>query len=1138
MKKKYDLRVSKRPILKKLIMEIKISILIIALSLGNILASNTYSQVTKVTLNAEKKSLEQVMDEIEQQSEFYFVFNQKQIDIDRKINIRVEDKVINEILPYLFKGTNVNYTILDRKILLTTDDKSEFLEKGYSEELFQQRIISGKIRDRNGNLLTGVNVIVTGTTTGTISDIDGSYSLNIPPGSKSLTFSFIGMKSVEIPIGQSNSLDIILEEDAVGLEEVVVIGYGTVKKSNLTGSISSIRGKELAQATTGGIQDVLQGRLAGVLITPTSGQPGGATDLSVRGVATFGDGNPLYVIDGIPLITDQVSRNVNPIASLNPDNIESIQVLKDASAAAIYGARAANGVVIITTNRGKSGENQLQFKMSTGFADVTRFYPMMTTEQWIPYSIDAYKNANKQIPIAFTEPFLSENLKRNTDWQKEGFKTGILQNYWLGISGGSNFSNHFISLGYVDEGGTLPQSNFSRFSAKINTDFNILKRLKIGESIELSRSRWDGTFTQSSYTIRQLLQQGPTVPVYDDDTDGFDGPQLKYGPVGRQNTIGHLTLEENYQIENRLLGNVFAEYEPIPGLVNRFSLGTDIAQSRTFRFIPTYVMGDRKNTLASLSETRGDLNTSLLENTLTYHKTINEIHNITVLAGYSQQKSWRTNTSVTVRTFPSDDIRTIEASFEERSINGLETGFSLRSLIARLNYTYNNKYNFMGVIRRDGSSRFGSNNRYGVFPSLSGSWLISKEAFMSGIDQVSNLILRTSWGKVGNQDINNFAQYATISSGVNYIFGSTQTLIPGSTYLNMGNADLKWEITTQTDFGVDLGLFKDKLAFTIDYYIKNTDDILLQLPIPTTSGFRRTNGPFVNAGSMGNRGFEFTVNHRNILTNGFTYSISGNIATNKNKITSLNRGEPIYATQASGKQVAQTITQEGYPLGSFFGYVMEGVFKDAEDLANHAFQDGSEVGDVKFKDLNSDGVINALDQQIIGSPFPKFTYGLNSDIEFKNFDFAVFVYGKQGHDIYHLLWADLNEGEGDNNATTEMLQRWTPTNTATNVPRAITGQPGGNTRPSSRFIENASFLRIQSISLGYNLGKLIPKNFNVSRLRIYVSGTNLYTITKYKGYNPEVGKLITGARSSLTQGIDVGMYPIPRRVEGGIQIDF
>jgi TonB-linked SusC/RagA family outer membrane protein len=1013
-------------------------------------------------------------------------------------------------------------------------------------------LVKGVVRNGKNVPVQGVSVVIknsrTNFTAGTTTDSSGIFNfLSIPSGGPyAFIFSNVGyetqtLSGYNISSNINLSLLIKMNESSSVLDPVVVVGYGTQKRSEITGAIATVNGKDISNGTPGGIQQALTGRVAGVNITPTTGQPGGALDMSIRGVATFGNSNPLFVIDGVPVFGDGNSRNFNPLAGIPLENIESIQILKDASAAAIYGARAANGVVIITTNRGHSGENHIQFKASGGISNVMKFIPMLNSGQYINYATEAYTNAGAAIPVSLLDPLREKNLQTNTDWQKSAFSPGPVQNYFLGISGGNENTNYSVSGGFLDQQGNLPNSNFKRYSINVNSDFSVgaKKKLKVGETIGLSQSVWTGTFSPTSLNMRQLLQQSPTVPVYKaSDDGGFDGPRLEYSPVGRQNTIGILTLTDERRKENRVLGSIYANYDILPGFSNRFSVSGDIYSGREINFLPTYDMGQYVNTLATLTENRDDRSIYYLTNTTTYQKTFNNLHRITALLGFSQQQSWATGTTVTVRNFQSNDLRTVAAGFEQRNITGIETGWALRSQMLRVSYAYKEKFNLMGVMRRDGSSRFGSNNRYGTFPSLSANWIISKEPFMTKLKTISDLKLRASYGKVGSQDIDDFAQYATIQPNVNYVFGAANTLTSGATFVNMGNSNLKWEVTSQTDIGMDIGLFNRKLTLVLDYYVKNTNDILVKLPIPTTSGIRRTNGPFVNAGSVQNKGFEFTATYQSSLSKAFSYSLSANVAANKNKVLSLNSNQPIIAQLTSGTEQSNSITQQGGEISEFYGYVMEGIFKDQADVAKHAKQAGSGPGDIKYKDLNNDGVINASDQTILGSPFPKLTYGLNANLRYKNFDMDIFLTGKQGQYLYNLVWATINEGNGDNNATRDQLRRWTPGNTNTDVPRAISGNPGLNTRPSSRYVENASYLRVQNIQVGFNLGGRYLNKLKLSRLRIYVSAENLLTFTKYRGYNPEIGKLSEGNQSSLTRGIDFAMIPIPRILQGGIQIDF
>jgi len=1100
------------------------------------------SDAQKITIVKNNVHLAQVFKDIERQTGYHFFYDKDLIQKTHLVDIKLKGATIEQALSECLKGQQLTYAIVKNTIVIQAERTlhSQLLINNSTSAIPISHDIHGKVSDSKGGPMAGVSVTIKGESVGTTTDNSGNYSITVPDNAI-LIFSYVGFNKEEVSVNGRNVINISLKASETSMDQVVVIGYGTQKKSEITGAISSVKGKDISTATSTGLQGALQGRVAGVIITPTTGQPGGALDMTIRGVATFGNSNPLFVIDGVPVLTEATSRDFNPLAGIPLENIESIQILKDASAAAIYGARAANGVVIITTNRGDhTGKNQIQFKASRGVSKVSKFIPLLNSAQYIDYATEAFQNAGKPLPVSLTDSLRQKNLQTNTDWQKSAFKPATIENYFLNIYGGNTNANYSVSGGYLNQGGNLPNSDFKRYSVNVNSDFNIgeKKKLKVGETIGLSQSIWKGTFDPTSLNMRQLLQQSPTVPVYNAaDDGGFDGPRLQYSPVGRQNTIGVLTLTQQKRIENRVLGSLYANYDILPGLSDRFSVSGDLSVGRDLNFIPTYNMGQYVNTLATLTESRFDRSIYYITNTTTYQKTFNKIHKITALIGFSQQHSWQTNTTVQVRNFQSNNLQTVAAGFEQRNITGDETGWALQSQMARLSYGYKDKINVMGVVRRDGSSRFGINNRYGVFPSISANWIISKEQFMDNMRAVSDLKLRASYGKVGSQDISDFAQYATIQPNVNYVFGDAKVLTPGATFVNMGNSNLKWEVTAQTDLGIDLGLFDQKLSFVFDYYVKNTNGILVKLPIPTTSGIRRTNGPFVNAGSVQNKGIEFTATYQNRLSDDINYSLSGNISANRNKVISLNSNQPIIAQLTSGTEQSISITQQGDAISEFYGYVMDGIFKDQADIDKSPKQPGSAPGDAKFKDLNHDGVINASDQTVLGSPFPKFIYGFNANLNYKNFDLVLFVTGKSGQYLYNLVWATLNEGVADNNATTEQLKRWTPNNTNTNIPRAVEGNPGLNERPSSRFVQNASYMRVQNIQIGYNLGKQLSHKFKLTNCRFYISAQNLFTLTKYPGYNPEIGTLTVGSQSSLTRGVDYAMVPIPRIIEGGIQIN-
>ncbi|MFH5834271.1 SusC/RagA family TonB-linked outer membrane protein [Halalkalibaculum sp. DA384] len=1104
------------------------------------LVSNSVSQETRVvSLDFEETPLIDALKQLARKARVGFSFNPDIIP-DKKVTAKFEGITVRKVLYSLLDGTDLEIKLPPSKDVIVVKEKPK---KVPDLAVVLQATVRGTVTDaQTGDPLPGANVSIQGTTTGSSTNAEGEFTITgVEPGTYTFVASFIGYETstqeVTITEGENElTINFSLQPSDIAMEEMVVIGYGEQERSEITGSISSVDGEQITSGQTAdGVQKALQGRIAGVNVSTKSGAPGSAADINIRGVATFGNSNPLYVIDGVPVFSGD-NTNINPLATLNPGNIESVEVLKDASASAIYGARAANGVIIITTKSGQAGETNVEANLSGGVSVVTDYLSMMNSEQYVEYSSEAYENAGVPLPVSLTEPQLSENLKTDTDWGREGFSPAYSQEFSLSLSGGNENATYAFSTGYMNEEGNIPSSGFKRYSARINSDFDIGENFRIGESIELSRAQWTGVVSPSSVNFKELLQQAPTVPVYcPENLGGFCGPTVERSPQDRNNAIGIWTLTDQENVNNRILGNVYAEYDILSNLTYRLNLNGDFTFGHDNTFTPKYEMGNRSNPTADLSVNKSNTDNYIIENTLTYQNEFKGIHDVTALIGYSQQKSWYEYISGNTTEFPNNNVPTIAAAFGQSSLNGSETGWALRSFMGRVNYGYDDKYNLMATLRRDGSSRFGENNRYGIFPSVSANWVVSSEPFMENIGAIYNLTIRASWGQVGSQQIDNFASIATISPYARYIFGEDQSVAPGATYLQLGNNNLQWETTTQKNIGLDISLLNNRLSLAMDYYIKDTDGVLLRVPIPTTSGLRRGNGSFQNAGALHNEGFELTADYNNNIGD-FQYTISGNISTNKNEVTSLGNGEPIITEMTNDPNQVLSMTREGEEIGAFYGWVMEGVFVDQADLDNHADQPGAAPGDVKFKDLDGNGVINANDRKIIGSPFPDFSYGLNFNFQFKKFDASIFIQGKQGHQIYNLIWAGLSQGKGsgDNNALTVMLDRWQEPGDVTDVPRVVRGDPNQNVRPSTRFIEDGSYLRVQNLQIGYDFGERL----NVPGFRLYVSGSNLLTLTGYRGLNPEVGTLTSGNQSSLIRGVDFGQYPIPKTFRAGVQVDF
>ncbi|MDR8393574.1 TonB-dependent receptor [Aliifodinibius sp. S!AR15-10] len=1096
--------------------------------------SPEFMQVS-VSLQLKEVPLRVILNELEKQADVFFSYRDKLWDDKQLFAANFENISLGQALRIILENRGIDIVPLSGRYIVLKEKNKHRAGEG-------EAVVTGQVIDANtGRKLIGANVTIIGGQEGTSTNAEGRFIISeLDPAGYTLSVSYLGYaeikKKVVARAGDTTDVNFHLQPEPMPMDELVVVGYGVQSRSDVTGSIASVDADEIVSVTPDGVQEALQGRAAGVLVTSSTGQPGAPVDINIRGISTFGNNSPMFVIDGVPVVNSG-GGTINPMATLNPENIESVEILKDASASAIYGARAANGVVIVTTKSGQPGETEVSFHTYRGISRVNNTIDMMNSRQYTAYARDAYQAVERSMPISLQEPLLSENLKQDTDWQKAAFDRASIQNYTFTISGGNENNRYAFTGGYYNKEGTMPSSGFERYSARINTDFTIADRFRVGESIEFSRGIWTGTFNPSTDIMQELLQQSPTVPVYNpDNLGGFAGPTIERSPVNRSNQVGVLTLVEDETVQNRILGRVFAEYEFLPGLSYRLNVGGNILYDESKNFIPRYEMGNRSNNKATLTENRRSENTFLIENTLTYQQSFANKHDIKILAGYTQQNAWLRNMTGVIDEFPNNEVRTISAGFGQTNLSGDESGWALRSQIGRVNYTYDDKYSVMASIRRDGTSRFGEKNRYGIFPAISASWLITGEPFMD-ISWLSYFKLRASWGEVGNQEISDFASYTTIEPGARYILGEDQELVPGATHLELGSSDLKWETTTQVDVGLDLMLLNDKLSFVFDYYWKDTRDMLIRLPVHTTSGIRRNNGPFQNAGSVINSGIEVTAEFRDNI-GAFDYRLSGNFSTFQNEVTELGSGEPVIAQVESDPNYATTITREGGQVGLFYGYVMEGIFRDQADVQSHATQPGAAPGDVKFKDLNNDGSVDAKDQTVIGSPFPDFYYGFNFNLAYKNFDLGVFLQGVQGHEIFNLVWAGINDGEGDNNATTTMLDRWTPNNRDTDVPRAVNGDPNRNFRPSTRFIGDGSYLRIKNIQLGYSLGPSLLERINLSSARLYIAAKNLHTFTGYRSYNPEVGTLSSGIRSSLTRGIDFGTYPIPMSIHGGLQVSF
>lgn len=1137
--------------LKKCLTIMKLSVFLFFLSIIQVLAIDGYSQQTRLSLKFNKASLERVLDEIENKSEFYFLYNQDIVNTKKVVDLDVKEEKIEEVLNALFLGTNIKYTISDRQIVLTNSEN----QLGLNGTSGQQKSVSGKATDTTGAPLPGVSVVVKGTTTGTITDFDGNFSLNNFPQNATLLFSFVGMKTQEISLGNKTSISVVMEDETVGIDEVVAIGYGTVRKKDLTGAVSSIGTKTIKDLPISHPSQALQGQIAGVDVKQSSATPGGGTVIRVRGAGSISaSSSPLYVVDGYPL----GDQNLNAV---NPNDIESIEILKDASAAAIYGSRGANGVVLITTKSGKLGKLNINFDTYAGIQQVGKKMDVLNRDQFIEYSKEAFNTnyvskvagAKASDPLSarpsasrykYPEVFdTNPSGLPDTDWQDEIFRSAPVQNYQLSLSGGDAKTQYMFSGGYYSQDGVVINTDYERYNARAKVDSKLTDFLKIGinlTSYYSQENRLNEGHWASDGVVLAALATSPVVPVY--NANGAYGSQAAYavqsdGLTGVTNAVANSTIK-NYYTTTRVLANMYAELDLYKGLKFKTTIGGDIVNVRRTNFRPSTVPAN--GVVAPLPSTyrRGVASTNqnfnwLNENTLNYTTKFGSKHALDAVAGFTVQKNIWDSNEVSGSDFPDDIIQTIGVAKVKTGTSD-RSEWSMVSYLGRINYRYMDKYYLTASIRSDGSSRFGKNKKYGYFPSASIAWRASEEEFMKNIRWIRNLKVRTSYGLTGNNSMSggNYASIGLVTTD-NYVFGSgVGSVVSGASQSTIQNDNLSWEKTKQFDFGLEFNILSDKIFFTADYYNRLTTDLLLQVDVPAITGFTTA---WQNIGEMQNTGLEFSLNARVISNAKFKWNSNFNISFNKNEVLALGpQGDPIRSNGGVGDT---HITMIGVPIGNFYGYKQIGVYMNAADLAGNPKEGTSKVGDVKYLDVSGDGVINANDRTIIGNNNPDFTYGFNNTFTYKNFDLSVMVYSSQGAEILHLAKRFYENMEGNQQQLTTVLNRWRSEADPGNgiVPRANALTTGLNNAVSSRWVEDGSFLKISNITLGYNLPENLAKRIKMQAARVYLSGQNLYTFTKYSGYNPEVS--FTGD-NVLAPGSDYGGYPTARIVSVGFNLTF
>lgn len=1095
----------KNPRFKQIFRIMRISTFLLMVCVFCSYAGNAHSQNAKVSIRMNNVKLDKILNEIENQTDYLFIYN-NQVDINKITSVKVKNEAVAQVLDRILSGTGINYELEGTHIILTT----EAIKDLHAQQ--QAKTVTGTVTDVSGEPIIGANIRIKGTTTGTITDIDGNFSIEAEPQSV-IEVSYIGYLTQETVINNQKSIRFLLKEDTKTLDEVVVIGYGVQKKADLTGSVANINTEKLNTQSNANIGQALQGKIAGVDIVSQGGAPGSGTRIMVRGIGTLNNASPLYIVDGMYM---------NSIDHINPNDIASIDVLKDASSAAIYGSRAANGVIIVTTKEGSNTEGKpiIDLSVNLGISTASKFLDMLDAKGWAEVTTIARQAIGKPALDMATD--LAN--KPDNDWQDIMFRPALMQNYNLSVKGGGKYSTYYTGLGYFNQDGIVKGTNYQRYNIQSKNDY---KRgiFSAGTNLIISFSH-DKPLHQElrGGMIGTILQSVPTLEKYDDTREGGYG-----GTYGDVVNIPHplAIIDDNimdrYNENVKIFANLYAQIELFKGLKYKLNLTPDFSFERYKNYLNKYDFGLATNSITQLTERQRRRRNILVENLLTFDRTFGE-HKISALAGYTYQDSRFRHIQAYGEGLP-QGLEEIDAATTNRSNEGNSWRSVLTSILGRVFYSYQNKYLFTATIRRDGSSKFGKNNRYGYFPSFSLGWNVAEEKFMENVHWLDQLKLRGGYGVLGNQEIDNYQYSSTITTGINYPDGNGG-LLQGAFPKNFANPDIKWEETAMTNVGIDFMAFNNRLSLTADYYVKNTKDILLTVPIPISSG--GANDPIRNAGKIRNNGFEFNLGWMDQPNPDISYGINLIGSFNKNKVIAMGSESGSIKGGSTNQNITTSETKAGYPIGGYWLISTAGYFNSQEEVDAYAkdgkkIQPAAEPGDIKFVDANNDGVINDDDRVFQGSPFPDFTFALNGNMRYKNFDLSIGLQGVLGNKIYNATRQTLEDVTKGSNFLASCLDYWTPENKNASHPRLTWDDPNRNTRAESdRYLENGSYLRLRSVQLGYTFPQTWFKGA-IQHARVYINAENLFTITSYSGYSPDVN-----ADNANYRGFDNFIYPTNR----------
>lgn len=980
------------------------------------------------------------------------------------------------------------------------------------QETGNRLTVKGSVLSENGETLPGVSIMEKGTKNGTISNAEGNFSITVNDQNAVLRFTYLGFQPKELNIEGRDNFEIILQEQAIGLDEVVVVGYGSQNRKDLTGSVASVDIEELEGIPAPNIGEAIQGKIAGVQIV-NSGNPGTNPTIRIRGVGTIGNNDPLVVVDGMPL-----NGGLNQV---NMNDVESMQVLKDASATAIYGARGANGVVIITTKKGTRGESAIKFNYSTGIAEPTNMVDVLNAQQFAQYHNEMLSNGGIEPNPDFANP---ESLGAGTDWLDAFFRAGTKSNYTLSYSTANEKSKVYSSLNYFKQKGTIISTAYERYILQFNTDTKITDNISFGNNLKLNHD----IKNSGDVNIQNAMLSLPTQPIRRSDGvySGPIGQPIYSGdiqnPIGKANTVQNETKGYNIQ------GSLFGEVEFFDHLKFKTLIGMEGNFWKPTTWAPAYQWDSHAQEDAYLSESSNQSLTYMWDNTLTYENNFTNGLNLVALLGTSAQENRYEYISGSIQNFPSDQTQTLNNGVDQVTLNGTASEWSIFSYFARINMNYYAKYYLTATVRRDGSSRFGEGNKFGTFPSVSAAWRLSKEDFFN-VDFVNDLKIRAGFGITGNQEIGNYSFASTYNTYLynfngNYVTAAVPTVLP--------NPDVKWESQEQYNVGVDIALLDERINLSVDGYIKNTKDMLVPQSVPVTSGYSDVYVPYVNAGEIKNTGVELKLNTQNILKSDFSWNSDVVLSYNKNEVVDINSDVPL-TTGSIGLNYNLSRIQNGQPVNVFYGYIQNGLFQNQSEVDGHASQvpgdspsNGTAPGDIRFSDLNNDGLITDADRAFIGDPNPDFIFSFNNTLNYKNFSLNIFLQGVYGNEIFNANRIFTEGMAVTTNQVASVLDRWNGEGTSSSVPRAVYGDPNNNSRASTRFVEDGSYLRVKSVMFSYTFpddlfGKKYFKN-----AKVYISGQNLLTITNYSGFDPEVA----------ASGIDNNFYPVTSTVSVGLNV--